>query len=71
MTLGGQKPPNTEVSMSKTDLVKIEFVADYTVQDEHRKDKGRATTYAAGAKKTVSQASAAHFVRRGIAKVVK
>ncbi len=47
--------------------VKIKFLQDYTVQDEHKDDPEKRTSYKANAKKTMNAASAAHFIKRGIA----
>jgi len=49
--------------------VKLKFLADYTVQDEHAKTD-KATIYKKGAIKLFTADSAQHFVRKGLAEVV-
>lgn len=55
---------------AKSDDVKIKFTADYTVQDEHENDAKKSRQYVKGKTYGMSQASALHFMRKGVAEAV-
>jgi hypothetical protein len=55
---------------AKANQVKIKFLENYTVKDEHEKTD-KATRYKAGDTYEVSEATAAHFVGKGRAEYAK
>ena len=57
------------MSNTKEEKLKIEFLCDYEVQDEHA-GTNQATRFKAGAKRVMPFASAMHYVNRSVAKLV-
>ena len=57
------------MSNTKEEILKIEFLCDYEVQDEHA-GTNQATRFKAGAKRVMPFASAMHYVNRSVAKLV-